>query len=74
MLCHYAECLVLFIAMLNVIMLSVVMPSVVEPIYLAVFSSLIPGFINKDITVWLDGVRPPTINPNYEFGKVIMRL
>jgi hypothetical protein len=30
-LCHYAECRVLFIVMLNVIMLNVVMLSVVAP-------------------------------------------
>jgi hypothetical protein len=31
MLCHYAECPILFIIMLNAIMVSVVMPSVVAP-------------------------------------------
>jgi hypothetical protein len=32
MICHYAECRILFIIMLNVIMLSVVMPRVVSPV------------------------------------------
>ncbi len=41
-----------------------------NPFFLS--ATLTRGVLNKDLMVWLDVARPPLIESNHEFGKVII--
>ncbi len=41
-----------------------------NPFFLS--ATLTKGVLNEDLMVWLDVARPPLIESNHEFGKVII--